>query len=1071
MLKNDIYKKNLIHRILIHNFFEDQNIFLNLVVNVLIQLFVVPIIWAASLDKCSEIFNPTMVNDKAPQFILSGVIQKTFNAITAEELIEYTIEGIEKVPEFQFIRETAVKMGLRVWLFGGTASSFLHYVKWDLARSRGQMDLQKDRFDYDYTNIFRSTQDLDIVIDANPEVAENFQKIIADKYPHFLGAKAKWEVRTLRSRMGKVGDIGFKEALLDDPDFNNQNTDSNSLGMVELTSNKNLSRDFVIQDLKNWNHKTGVFLADTLNNRISFFRSKNHFLTSRAKSGENPEILSVIRILVKAFQYELELAPSDFAQMKQIVDEFDDSILINNNALRRIHDTAKKLVMHATNIEYALNTLEELGLRQKLIKMGNVQAMDTDAWWLNREPLRTRPLGTGKGLTAVELQIKLVAHETNNFLAYESITRSHSGQPNVFISREQAVGEAAVFGAGFYTKMGREGARGTGLTIRFIVNPNAREGSDFIIAGNFIIFKNKKALTVIQESLNLGIDDLLVLAETNQELKIDHSDFALLEKVKRKLNATIINNELNKLLNSSLESDHDRLIYILNSFQNSNISKLISEDILNSVVKNIFNRVSSLTRSLIEADIVRYIKTIAPILKILDSTETLKTQSFFDYLDQLIKSPSVSFSIKRVALFELLLSSENIELHLNFKEGFKVAELKELTDEIRDWGESPDTRKRGFNLKLLNTLSQVIEDGRIEVLESFINAKLFDVNFKNKSQVSILQLAAYFNQMKIIVWLIANPQFDFNAKSSLGYTEVEQLRLSGKSEFADVIEQNRPDVQSRKIKVRERNIDYRNAEYFNGTPIIDFVRFEPGSFMMGRGLDKILTTITDPFELMSVDITQKTYSVVVNLIKNYLSVRFKVLIATPSKFRADNHPVEQVNFDDISLWIEGLNELSKMNDSLVQKTLATLFPNHKYSDKYILPSEKQWEYASRLGGVAEGDYSHGQFNESNLKNYSNFHLNFGSGSSPVGLKKPVYYNGKPIYDLHGNIWKFLKDNWFGVDKSLNSSNSPYGLSHYVIRGGSWRSNSEELNSGNSYGYSHFVKNNEVGFRLVRIISQ
>src|SRR4051812_5675746 len=39
-----------------------------------------------------------------------------------------------RVPEFQFIREEAERRGLRVWLFGGTAASYSHYVKWDLQR-------------------------------------------------------------------------------------------------------------------------------------------------------------------------------------------------------------------------------------------------------------------------------------------------------------------------------------------------------------------------------------------------------------------------------------------------------------------------------------------------------------------------------------------------------------------------------------------------------------------------------------------------------------------------------------------------------------------------------------------------------------------------------------------------------------------------------------------------------------------------------------------------------------------------------------------------------------------------
>ena len=99
-----------------------------------------------------------------------------------------------------------------------------------------------------------------------------------------------------------------------------------------------------------------------------------------------------------------------------------------------------------------------------------------------------------------ELGLTIVAHETNDFLAYESITRAHTGAPNVFISRSNATGEAAVHGNGFYTAVGKKGARGSGITIRFTVDPDAREGVDFFLTnggttgeGAYIVWLNRNA--------------------------------------------------------------------------------------------------------------------------------------------------------------------------------------------------------------------------------------------------------------------------------------------------------------------------------------------------------------------------------------------------------------------------------------------------------------------------------------------------------------------------------------------------------------------------------------------------
>lgn len=185
---------------------------------------------------CDKYFDKNYVSDFTSK---STIIKYQSNlGIESKEFESFSKAGLNKIPEFVFIKELAEKMNLRVWLFGGTASSYVHYAKWDYLRLKGKMNLQEDRFDYDYTNIFRSTQDLDIVVDATQEVAKAFQDELVNMYPNFLGAKTKWEVRTLHHQMGDRGTSSYKEALLNDVDFSNQNTDSNSLAMIEITTAK-----------------------------------------------------------------------------------------------------------------------------------------------------------------------------------------------------------------------------------------------------------------------------------------------------------------------------------------------------------------------------------------------------------------------------------------------------------------------------------------------------------------------------------------------------------------------------------------------------------------------------------------------------------------------------------------------------------------------------------------------------------------------------------------------------------------------------------------------------------------
>jgi formylglycine-generating enzyme required for sulfatase activity len=478
--------------------------------------------------------------------------------------------------------------------------------------------------------------------------------------------------------------------------------------------------------------------------------------------------------------------------------------------------------------------------------------------------------------------------------------------------------------------------------------------------------------------------------------------------------------------------------------------------------------VATLSKSANEVDLIRYIKTVGPILKTLEANGVLKQDSFFNYLDKLIKSPNLSFNLRQQAVFELLLSSgENFEQHLNFKNDLKPHELKILVTEIKDWDKSQDQRKRKFAVQLNKKWSKTIENGDLTKLEELIDSQFFDINYKNISQVSVLRLAVYYKHQTIIDWLIKNPKFDFNAKNSVGYNEVEQLRLSGKSEIADMIEQKRTEVQSQKFKVRERNSEQKTTDYPNGTPIIDFVRFEAGSFMMGYGESKVLTTISKPFEMMSVDITQKTYSVIVELLKqNFRDGEYNELNATPSGFKGENRPVERVSYEDISLWKKGLNELSKLDNVNVQQILEMLFPGHKQGHQYSRPTEAQWEFVSRLGGVAESDYSHGK-GEAELSEHVVYSQNSGSKTQAVGLKKPVFYNGKPIYDLHGNIWKWLED-WYGSNLSggIDPQGTPAG-SGRVVRGGGGVNGVQFLRSGSRDYFVPAYRYHSLGFRLVR----
>lgn len=481
---------------------------------------------SASLGPCFEVFN-AWVNPR----------------ITPESLALEIMHRRARVPEFQQIRKEGEKRGLRVWLFGGTAASFSHYVKWDVLRELGDSRFQAHRFDYDYTNIYRSTQDLDIVVSGDAQSAQSFEQELKTQFPYFLGSKtAGWEVRSLTEARGDKGGI------IGDFGFMNQHTDSNSTGMVELTDPP--PGETIVRDIRHWSQsQVPTFLKDVTDGNLTFYFSERHAETPLARSGRNPPIFAVIRALTKAFQYDLKISQQDWALFQQVIQKFDPKKdLSNEETSRWIEKNGKKLFLHAVNIEYAWDTIESLGLRKKLISIqNNSGSIDSLAWWMNKEPLRSKPVGEGSGKTAESLGIQFVAHETHDFFAYESMTRSHLGKPNVFISREGSFGEAASHGDGFYTAIGRKGAKGTGITIRFEVDPKAKEGSDFVIEsrkvngalgeGTFVVWKNKNAIRVISESLEMSPVDYFKFLANGQS--VEYEDQALFWKLKRKLDLMI----------------------------------------------------------------------------------------------------------------------------------------------------------------------------------------------------------------------------------------------------------------------------------------------------------------------------------------------------------------------------------------------------------------------------------------------------------------------------------------------------------------------------------------------------
>lgn len=138
-----------------------------------------------------------------------------------------------------------------------------------------------------------------------------------------------------------------------------------------------------------------------------------------------------------------------------------------------------------------------------------------------------------------------------------------------------------------------------------------------------------------------------------------------------------------------------------------------------------------------------------------------------------------------------------------------------------------------------------------------------------------------------------------------------------------------------------------------------------------------------------------------------------------------------------------------------------------------LPTEAQWEYASR-GGTTTA-FNTGDCLDNTQANYywanpqtgcTNTVTTFPGTTQAVGTY-PV--NAYGLHDMHGNVWEWCSD-WYD-DYPTTAQTNPTGAttgSLHVVRGGSWGSDALYCRSALRYYFYPVNANSGVGFRVVLV---
>ena len=221
------------------------------------------------------------------------------------------------------------------------------------------------------------------------------------------------------------------------------------------------------------------------------------------------------------------------------------------------------------------------------------------------------------------------------------------------------------------------------------------------------------------------------------------------------------------------------------------------------------------------------------------------------------------------------------------------------------------------------------------------------------------------------------------------------------------------------------------------------VRVEGGSFTMGCTPEQHNCTDdekpthpvqVESFEISKYEITQEMWEAVMG--------------ENPSAFKdCPRCPVETVSWDDVQAFLQKLNSRG---------------------EQYRLPSEAEWEYASRGGQRSEG---HPYAGSNRWATVAWYYENSDNRTHPVGQKQA---NELGLFDMSGNVREWVQDCWHGSYVGAPSDGRAWeqgDCRRRVIRSGSWYGKPSYVRSANRFWYSTYFRNNNLGFRIVRAVRE
>ena len=251
----------------------------------------------------------------------------------------------------------------------------------------------------------------------------------------------------------------------------------------------------------------------------------------------------------------------------------------------------------------------------------------------------------------------------------------------------------------------------------------------------------------------------------------------------------------------------------------------------------------------------------------------------------------------------------------------------------------------------------------------------------------------------------------------------------------------------------------------------------PGEFMMGSPqveIDAVVEThdpwhgwfrsegprhpvkVTQAFYLGSCEVTQRQYEDLMGVNPSHFSPTGPGKDAVKD-LDTSQFPVEMVSWFDA---VDFCNKLSEKEQRLPYYAHDGDGVTILGGTGYRLPTEAEWEYASRAGTTTRWFFGD---NETNLSQHAWFSFSAGGRTHRV---EGLLANPFGLYDLYGNVWEWCSD-WYGeyAAGEVSDPTGPTAGSARVVRGGTHFFDALHCRSALRYADHPMERYHSSGFRV------